>query len=377
MSRAHVLYVDDDAGTARLVQKDLTRRGYKVTLAESGDEALQCLADDRADVVALDYHMPGMDGLATLAAIGERFANPPPVVFVTGSEEGRLAVAALKAGAADYVIKDVQGVFMSLLDSAIDQALASAELRRQKEAAEQALRASKEEADRANRAKTQLLAATGHDFKQPLSVIGIALDLISISGRVDSVAERHIARAQRAIEHLSRSLDKLLDAARLDAGPLATERTVLKLHELLEEVCDDWRPRAVDKGLDLRVVRTGAVVETDRYLLRSILTNLVGNAVKYTERGKILVGVRRRAATVQIWVADTGIGIAADELPTIFEEFRQIEPGRDGFGLGLSIVRRTAEALGHRVDVRSEPKRGTIFVVEMATSSNGAVAESA
>jgi PAS domain S-box-containing protein len=133
--RTRILYIDDDPGLCRLVQKDLERQGYVVEITTDGASGLVRIAQGGIDVVALDHYMPNQDGLETLASIRD-LAEPPPVIYVTAMQEGRVAVAALKAGAADYVAKDIQGEFLPLLQRAIDAALDAVMLRRAKEAAE-------------------------------------------------------------------------------------------------------------------------------------------------------------------------------------------------------------------------------------------------
>jgi PAS domain S-box-containing protein len=133
--RARILYIDDDPGLCRLVQKDLERQGYVVEIATDGASGLARIAPGGIDVVALDHYMPNQDGLEILASI-RNLAEPPPVIYVTAMQEGRVAVAALKAGAVDYVVKDVQGEFLALLQRAIAAALDAVMLRRAKEAAE-------------------------------------------------------------------------------------------------------------------------------------------------------------------------------------------------------------------------------------------------
>ncbi len=133
--RARVLYIDDDSGLCRLVQKDLQRQGHTVEIATDGASGVNRIAQGGIDVVALDHYMPDQDGLETLASI-RALAEPPPVIYVTAMQEGRIAVTALKAGAADYVAKDVQGEFLVLLQRAIDAAFEAVLLRRAKEAAE-------------------------------------------------------------------------------------------------------------------------------------------------------------------------------------------------------------------------------------------------
>jgi DNA-binding NtrC family response regulator len=134
-----ILYIDDDAGLGRLVERALSRHGFQVSHALNGDEGLERLTSDAFDVVALDHFMPGKEGLEVLAQI-QTLADPPPVVYVTGADEGRIAAAALKAGAADYVIKDVSGAFLDLLRTAVEQAIDAKRLRREKEDAERRMK---------------------------------------------------------------------------------------------------------------------------------------------------------------------------------------------------------------------------------------------
>ncbi|MGZ6017904.1 MAG: response regulator, partial [Phenylobacterium sp.] len=138
-----VLYVDDDEGLRSLVRKALQRRGYDVTLAATGEEGLAALDAGDIDLIALDHYMPGQGGFETLVKIRAR-PDPPPVVYVTGSDESRVAVSALKAGASDYVVKSVGEEFFDLLENAFVQAMEQVELRRRHAKAEAELKTSNE-----------------------------------------------------------------------------------------------------------------------------------------------------------------------------------------------------------------------------------------
>lgn len=145
-SATRLLYIDDDAGLSRLVQKELTRHGYEVTCAHDGDAGLEALASGDYDVCALDHYMPGREGLEVLPEILAMTA-PPPVVYVTGTQDGRVAVAALRAGAADYVIKDVSEDFTALLRSAIDDAVQRRRLQRENDEAHEQVRLARDRAE--------------------------------------------------------------------------------------------------------------------------------------------------------------------------------------------------------------------------------------
>lgn len=213
-------------------------------------------------------------------------------------------------------------------------------------------------------AKRRLLAVAGHDLRQPLQVLSLAMG--KLGRRAGSAVERRdVVRAEKALDKLSSAFDTLVDAARLDSGGLQVRLCRFPIGDLLSEVRDEWLPAAEEKGLRLRTVPCGVVVESDREMLGTILHNLVGNAIKYTQKGGVVIGCRRRRGTVAIEVVDTGTGIPQDKIGLIFGEFAQLDPTHAGFGLGLAIVQGTAEILGHRLAVISDLGKGSRFAVEV------------
>jgi DNA-binding response OmpR family regulator len=193
MDTIRLLYIDDDPALARLVRKHFERQGYAVDTAADGEEGLAILRDEAYDVVALDHYMPGRDGLETLDAIRAE-PNPPPVVYVTGSEEGRVAIAALKTGAADYVIKDIGQEFLPLLQAAIEGALAEAQLRREKEAAEAEVRAARDRFEALAVERAMLLREVNHRVGNSLQLVCTFLHM-QRSSIVDSEASAALAAA--------------------------------------------------------------------------------------------------------------------------------------------------------------------------------------
>jgi signal transduction histidine kinase/ActR/RegA family two-component response regulator len=223
-------------------------------------------------------------------------------------------------------------------------------------------------AEAADRGKSQLLAAASHDLRQPLHALG--LYAAALAARAAGTEWRPLVDSvQQGVAALESQFAQLLDLSRLEAGALAPEPVDMPLEPLVARVAAAFTPPATAHGLALRVVPTRLWVHSDPLLLERVLSNLVANAVRYTRRGGVVVGARRRGDRVAIVVADTGIGIAPEELSRIFEEFYQVarhdSGSRRGMGLGLAIVRRFAGLLGHRVDVRSRPGRGSSFTVEV------------
>lgn len=233
---------------------------------------------------------------------------------------------------------------------------------------EDALRTSKAEADRANIAKSKFLAAASHDLRQPVQAM--MLFQSALESKLDGhPASRLLKSLGEAMGGLRMLLDSLLDVSKLDAGLIVPTPVDLPVGPLLERLGAEYQPRAAAKGLRLRVVRSGATVRSDPALLERILRNLIENALRYTERGGVLIGCRRQDSHLHIDVIDTGIGIASETHEEIFEEFFQIgNPERDrnkGLGLGLAVVRRLGRLLGHRIELRSVPGRGSAFRVEL------------
>jgi PAS domain S-box-containing protein len=229
---------------------------------------------------------------------------------------------------------------------------------------EEQLKAAKEEAERANRAKSSFLAAASHDLRQPVQAMVLLVSALSARLRSHPTAAV-VDKLRRALDALQTLLEGLLDISRLDAGVVEARPQPMPLGALLERLAGEYRMRAAAAGLELRAVYTSAWVNSDPALLERILRNLLENAIRYTPRGGVLMGCRRRGGDVLVQVADTGIGIPADQQERVFQEFVQMDnAARDrgkGLGLGLSIVRRLAGLLGHGLDLRSQPGRGSVF----------------
>ncbi len=230
--------------------------------------------------------------------------------------------------------------------------------------AETGLRAAKEEAERASAAKTRFLAAASHDLRQPMQSMQMYVELLD-RGLTRPEDRRLVHKVQNALTTQRELLDVLLDISRLDAGLVTPQPAAVPLGPVLERLADAFAPLAQAKGLRLKAMATRLAVRSDATLLDRILHNLVANAIRYTGQGGILIGCRYAGKAVRIQVCDTGIGIPAEKIPYIFEEFYQVDnqarDRRRGLGLGLSIVRRLADLLGHRLTVRSVPGRGSVF----------------
>jgi signal transduction histidine kinase len=247
----------------------------------------------------------------------------------------------------------------------------------ERRAIEAALQVAKAQAERANAGKTEFLAAASHDLMQPLNVARLFVAAIA-ERPLDGPAAQMLERVARSLESAEGLLRALLEMSRLDAGALRAELTDFALEPLLHHLASEYGLAAEERGLRLRVVPCDLVVHSDRGLFERIVRNLLSNALRYTERGGILMGVRKRGDCARVEVWDTGPGIPAQSLGDIFREFHRLaspnrgEDGSPGMGLGLAIVDRIAPLIGATIDVRSREGRGSVFSVTVALAAGEA-----
>ncbi|ACL59071.1 hybrid sensor histidine kinase/response regulator [Methylobacterium nodulans] len=268
---------------------------------------------------------------------------------------------------------DQRGTAYSLFQTAITlegQVRARTEeltaLMRSLERSNQALTAAKEEAERANRSKTRFLTAASHDLLQPLNAARLSLSALG-DMPVGAEAQAIVGQVERGLQTIEDLIKTLLDISKLDAGLIQPAPRSLNLADVFESVEASFGPLAARKGLRLGVRPGDLWVTSDLLLLQRILQNLVSNGIRYTQAGGVLVAARARGAEVRIDVIDSGSGIPDADRDLIFEEFhrggRESVDGEIALGLGLSIVRRSAEALGHRLTLASRVGHGSRFTL--------------
>jgi signal transduction histidine kinase/CheY-like chemotaxis protein len=280
------------------------------------------------------------------------------IPFLLDGDRLHLAIGICTLLLLPIVVQFATRVSRTFLDSVIvrlQNSALMAELRQQKEAAEEA-----------NIAKSRFLAVASHDLRQPLHALGLFVQALQES----SIAahERHlVGNIRRSVDAMEELFDALLDISRLDAGIVRPRFETFGLATLFERLNFEFGPVAKQKGLSLSVMKTAVFICTDPTLVERIVRNLVSNAIRYTERGGLLLGCRRQEGGLRIEVWDTGRGIPADKHREIFREFAQLDAvDRDphkGLGLGLAIVERLSKLLDHDVRLRSIPGKGSVFSV--------------
>jgi len=328
--KVRVLYIDDDPAFGRLVERALTRQGMEVTYAEGGDAGLAQLTQAQFDVIALDHFMPGKEGLVVLEEI-RAMQTPTPEIYVTGADEGRIAVAALKNGAADYIVKDVGGAFFDLLGASIQQALEQECVRKAKERAEQEVR---EQRDRAEMLLREVNHRVANSLQLVASLVTMQKGIVPEGPARDALVETQTRIS--AIAQIHRRLYTSKDVRRVELDAYLTG--------LIDEL--DQAMRASGTQNAVRVEAESVVAPTDQAIsLGVIVVELVTNAAKYAypgdASGEIRVLLRREEpARMQLIVEDDGVGFDMAGAPK-------------GSGLGTRIVRAMASNL--KSEIRFDP----------------------
>jgi len=233
----------------------------------------------------------------------------------------------------------------------------------------EAQRLAKQEAEAANMSKTRFFAAASHDLLQPLNAARLFVSALESQARAHPEMQELASRIDASMRAAEELLNDLLDSARLDSGVLKLDISSFPIIDLLEELRRQYAPLAQARHLRLCIVGCSEVVRSDRLLLRRIIQNYLSNALRYTERGGVVVGCRRRGAELEIAVYDTGPGIAAHQRQEMYAEFSRLEHdspwGEKGLGLGLSICDRLARLMHHTLSFYSHPGRGSMFGVRV------------
>lgn len=323
-----LLYIDDDRGLSRLVQKELSRHGYHVTCAPDGDAGLAAMRADVFDVCALDHYMPGRDGLDVLPEMLE-LPDTPPVVYVTGAQDGRIAVAALRAGAADYVIKEVSEDFTALLRSAVEDALLRRRLQRENEEVQEQIRLARDRAE-------ALLREVNHRVGNSLQLVSsfISLQLRQLADEGARMALREAQSRIEAVAHVHRRLYT------------SEDMSGVAMDEYLRGLVDELA-KSVGPGTGaprLMLTAEPLIVSTDQAVsLGVIVTELITNAVKYAyepgQDGEIRVILARapEGDRAILTVEDDGPGLG--------------EGAPKGTGLGGKIISAMAGGLRSAVEI--------------------------
>jgi len=343
-----LLYIDDDADLARLVERGLKRQGFAVEHASDGTRGLARIRQGGIDVVALDQHMPGLDGLETLTEI-LKIANAPPVVFVTASQDSKIAITALKAGATDYLVKDVQGEFVALLDVAAKSALEQTLVRKARDDAEAEVRESRDRYAALAAEREVLLREVNHRVGNSLQIIASLLHLQANSSNDEDI-KAALTNAMGRVAAVAQVHRRLYTSQDL--------KTVV-LNQYLSALLEDLRRSAEGNRMSRLTLEAEPIeIDPDRAIAIGIIVNeLVMNAVKYAYpdgAGPIHVELRSLADGLEISVTDDGVGL-------------QVKLNPQSTGMGQRIVSAMAQKLETKAE-RDPSHSGTRIVLKIKTT---------
>ena len=374
-----VLVVEDNPADAELVAEyfDGAERRDAPTAIERADRlatAVARIGRERFDVVLLDLSLPDAQGLEALAALTAA-APDVPIVVMTGLADDQVALAALHAGAQDYLIKGADDG--RVVRRAVRYAVERHRLRRDREALLARERAARADAERAARLRDEVLGIVSHDLRSPLGTIVMSAHALAEGSR-PGVTERAdlVGIIERSAEWALRVIRDLLDVTAIEAGRLRIHREPMTVQAITDMVRSlfEVQARAAGVQLDIRVGDAPRWIEADVDRTVQAVGNLVSNAIAFTPRGgQVRLTVARAAGpgdAVAFRVADTGPGIAPEQLPHLFDRFWQARTSRRaGAGLGLAIARGIAEGHGGRIEVESTPGAGSVFTLVLPTGA--------
>ncbi len=354
------MVVDDTPDNCLLIQAILQDEGYEVELSESGKDALAKIDRSPPDLILLDVMMPGMDGFEVTRRIRQNPALPfMPILLTTAYDQPSVAQG-LDLGADDFIRKPVH--FDELL------ARVRALLR---------LKHSVDERDQIARQREDFVSRLTHDLRTPLVAADRMLDLLiqGVMGELSADILEIMVTMVRSNQNLLTMVNMLLEVYRYEAGRKSLVFSPVNLAEMLNEVIEELSSLAIDKGLALDFHPDPTVdskIKGDRIELHRVFTNLIGNAIKFTDEGTVnvqisLIDENSDNPQVEVRIKDTGPGIPLEEQSTLFESFSSGKHKRAGSGLGLQLSRRIAEAHNGTVSVESEVGKGSCFIIRLPT----------
>jgi diguanylate cyclase (GGDEF)-like protein len=379
-----VLLFEDDEGQALLTKEALEHDGFVVDISRTGKDGLTQVLSTAYEVYLIDMRMPDISGTEILRRL--TMMRPGAVsIIVTGHGDEHSAVDAMKQGANDYVVKSPSMGHLATLPVVIREALEHSQLKGERERLQMELweharlleernaelRRANEELKRLSQLKSDLVSMVSHELRTPLATVKEFTSILAdqIAGPVTANQQEYLGIIKANLDRLARIIDDLLDMAKLEAGRVLLNKGLLDIPQVLQHVVQSMQPLAQSKRIVLRrhVPETLPSLFADADKVTQVLLNLVSNAIKYTpESGEVTLQVDEGENDVQFSVTDTGIGIAAEDVPKLFEKFQQFQRpagtrGHKGTGLGLAISKRLVELHGGRIWATSRLGQGSTF----------------
>ncbi len=383
-NKGNILIVDDTQENLQVLSATLSERGYKVRGVVNGKMAIRAARSACPDLILLDIKMPEMDGYQVCEALkNDRETRTIPIIFISALDEVLDKVKAFTAGGVDYITKpfQVEEVLARVENQLTIQRLQKQLMEKNERLQQEILERQKAEATAlaASKAKSEFVANMSHELRTPLNAILGFTQLMNRDCSLSNEQRENLEIISRSGEHLLELIDDVLEMSKIEAGIISLNESCFDLYCLLDNIEIMLQLKAEIKGLQLIFNIASNVpqyVRTDQKKLRGCLINLIGNAIKFTDKGKVTLRVNLGydndhnsikvlpEKNLYFEVEDTGPGIANHELTNLFDAFVQTETGRnsmEGTGLGLAISRRYVEVMGGNITLSSVVGKGTIF----------------
>ena len=390
-----VLLVEDDAIDRLLIERVLTKSRQPIDFAAdwvgSLSAAADCLSKKEYDVVLLDLMLPDSDGLETIRRI-EEVNSHIPIVVLTGLDDEQTGLLAIKAGAMDYLVKRqvsddviVRTIRYAIERNQMQQTLQKARDKLEMQVKERTRRLSRtnellnreiierkkveEKMKEVMKIKSQFVSMVSHELRTPLTALkeGIRLVAEEKTGKLNDEQKEFLSIAKRNVDRLARLINDILDFQKLEAGKMDFNFQENDVNKIVKDVYDTMSPAIKSMELDflLNLEDNLPKVQFDADKIVQVLTNMIGNAIKFTEKGNITISTCKKENVIQVSISDTGCGIRKEDLPRVFHEFEQLDQGGDrktgGTGLGLAISKAIIEQHKGKICVESEYAKGTTF----------------
>jgi signal transduction histidine kinase len=367
-SQSSILIVDDNPHNLEVLGKFLKDRNYEIEFATNGLSALDWLSNRQFDLILLDINMPGMDGFEVCKRIrSDKSMDFIPVIFLSAETEREKIIEGFEIGGQDYVTKpfDSKELLVRIRTHlALKESLENLEIE-------------KERAQSADRVKSAFLATMSHELRTPLnSIIGFSGILLKEKhGPLTGEQKKQLSIVQNSARHLLSLINDILDISKIESGQLQLNKHIFDLKDVINNAVETTRPFAEKKNLKIivSVDKNIKKIKSDALRVEQILLNLLNNAIKFTESGSVSIISVIEGNYIKIKVIDTGTGIESEKIESLFKPFVQIDTGltrqNEGTGLGLSICKRLTEMLNGKIEVESEPGKGSTFTVYLPLSA--------
>lgn len=387
MKKGLRIFLIDDSATDREIIEEILKSiedfDIELETAQTAVEGLEKVAQDKFDLIILDYRMPGISGIDFMNELNEKRLDVP-VIMVTGAGDETIAVESMKLGAYDYIVKD--DAFKGGLSPVIQRTLQRHQERKERERLEaetkeyaEKLKKANQELEKLSQLKSDFVSMVSHELRTPLATIkqGIFLVLNEVQGKINEKQKRVLKVSNDNIDRLLRLINDLLDISKIEAGKIELKKALIDLASLVKDTCARWKLESDQKQQSLQVYMPespmNVSIDPDRII--EVLGNLISNAIKYTpKKGKIRVELKDKGEQVDVSVSDTGMGIAKEDLPKVFSKFQQFNrmagPGTQGTGLGLAITKDLIQMHGGSIKVESELDKGSKFTFSLPKTND-------